>query len=207
MYSYATSAVALKDRILYITYSNMDDKNHFYYFYPETNMMEEVEMKVAPESRIMFSLASVQGEIYLVGGIPKGEYEGHDDLSKGIWKLNEDFVTWEKVGETSVARFNPIVASIGDKLIITGGRWGDFDYLTTTEIFDGSNIIQGQDLPFSGMSKENVVTIPRILLYYLTHKITIFSSYFIISWQCISLRYKVRKIYRFFLIINRSITS
>lgn len=156
-YSYATSAVTIGDSILYITFDYAYSVNGFYLFSPLDYSMKKLELQSTPEPRLLASYTVHNGCVYMVGGIPKGDAEGQNELAKDIWRLNEDFSGWEKVASLSTSRYSPIVASVEGKLIVTGGRTGDSDYLTETEILDGTTVTKGAPIPYTGIYEGNAI--------------------------------------------------
>lgn len=171
-YSYGATATALNNQVLLMTFDNIHDQNDYYMYSIKDDSWEKLDMEVIPEPREYAALITYKDDIYMVGGIPKGDYLGQSELSKDIWKLNKEKTQWKKVASLSEGRYAPIVGVAGDQMIITGGCIGDGEYINSTEIFNGKNLITGAALPFAGIYSQNTVFGGGAKLYIMTDGIS-----------------------------------
>ena len=171
-YSYGATATALNNQVLLMTFDNIHDQNDYYMYSIKDDSWEKLDMEVIPEPREYAALITYKDDIYMVGGIPKGDYLGQSELSKDIWKLNKEKTQWKKVASLSEGRYAPIVGVAGDQMIITGGCIGGGEYINSTEIFNGKNLITGAALPFAGIYSQNTVFGGGAKLYIMTDGIS-----------------------------------
>lgn len=171
--SYASggSLVPLKEKLLYVTFDEAQAKNIYYIYNIKTDLWEEKNYEVVPQPREYAALINYKNEVYMIGGLPRGDYTGQVELSQDIWQLNKD-KHWEKVGTLSEGRYAPIVSVIDDQLIITGGYNTLGEPVISTEIYNGKQIVRGTHLPFAGMSSQNTVFGGGEKLYIMTDGIS-----------------------------------
>lgn len=129
----------------------------YYQYSVAEDVWSEMELKVVPELRQNAMLVNYQGSIYMLGGFISDDNKKQQESSKDVWKLSGDFTTWERVATLNEIRSYPIAAEVNKKLVITGGNSIAGDYATTTEVYDGSEVIIGADLPYKGLNNENTV--------------------------------------------------
>lgn len=65
------------------------------------------------------TLAVYQDELYMVGGIAKGDA---DTESNAIWKMETASGSWTEVAKLGGERFDAIVAQVGDSLLMVGEK-------------------------------------------------------------------------------------
>lgn len=170
-YADGSTAAALKDKILFITFNEAANKNDYYVYSIKDNVWEKQNYEVVPEPREYAAAVTYNNEVYMVGGIPKGDYTGQEALSTDIWKLSKE-KKWEKVANLNEGRYAPIVAVVADKMVITGGQTGDGGAAVSTEIYNGKQIERGTDLPYGGINRYNAVFGGGQKLYVMTDGIS-----------------------------------
>lgn len=174
-YASGSGAAGLKDKILFVTFDSKYNKNDYYVYSIKEDVWEKQEYEVVPEPREYAAVVAYDNEVYMVGGIPRGDYTGQEALSQDIWKLSKD-KKWEKVVSLNEGRYAPIVAVVEDKMVITGGRMDNGSAVVSTETYDGKQIERGTDLPYAGLDRQNTVFGGGKKLYVMTDGISFESS-------------------------------
>ncbi|WP_313529317.1 S8 family serine peptidase [Anaerotignum sp.] len=149
---YGISAVCYHGKIILMTFDSMTDQNRFFEYDPKTEVWQAMKFSSLPETKANATLAVYQDELYLVGGIAKGEA---DPESNAIWKMETASGSWTKVAELSGERFDAIAAQVGNSLLIVGGKQGENKPVATCEIFDGKKVEVMGTCPLIGLNSTN----------------------------------------------------
>lgn len=160
-YAYGLSSTAIDGKMALWTFNPAVDENGFYLYDPTTDQWEKLPTQGGPEPRERAVLISFQNSLHLVGGIPKGE-SATTEVGQGlpIWRFDLRTRQWSKQDSLKEERFDAVVGIAGDKLVITGGKYGENKPLHTTEIFDGKQVKRGADLPVDGLMIGNAFPAP-----------------------------------------------